>query len=203
MIALLFALAVDSTLRQGDHWITERTIRLIQEPDHVDQTSVDKLDYKVELSNEEGYVVSMKVTPGHDSAAKDASVRWSFKPNGLFLGKEDATDANTERINRMVWTALEDRKGLSWSRTWPAIGGLVGAEVIVKPASKTSEDITLSVSYKELGKVKAVATLKEFSEVRIVEDLALSINDVEIPGHAKTGSLVVAEKMKEIHLRPR
>lgn len=203
MIAILLFFLADPSVVKGDHWTTERTMRLIQDTDHIDQRSVDKLDYLVESSDPEGFEVAIKVTPETGSTSKASTYRYAFTTNGLLLNKEDATDPNVERMNRMIWTSLEDRKGLAWARTWPAIGGLLGGNVLVKPTSRTRDDVTYAVTYIESGKSKCAATIKLFSAARIVEDLALSINDVDIPGYIKHGSLIVTEKMKEIHLRAR
>ena len=203
MLTLVAWIWFDSSFIVGDHWTTERTMRLLQEPDHVDSKSIDRLEYRITEAGQERTILSVKTTSTGDVKTPPHTEEYGFKPNGVLVGLEPSLEPNLERINRMVWTALEVRNGLSWSRKWPIIGGLPPANVIVRPTSKTSELITMSVTYQENDITKGVATVKVFANAHIVNDLSLTINSVPIPGHVKPGSLVVTEKLKELHLKPR
>ncbi|MDR3690902.1 MAG: hypothetical protein P4L46_16100 [Fimbriimonas sp.] len=203
MILIVFVLWSGTCPLAGDHWTAERTVRLLQEPDHLDQATVTTLNYRVAYAGADGFQIETKGGSPSASDAKSPAQKFDFRSNGTLISSEDTKDPDLERVRRMVWTATEDRKGLSWSRTWPAVGGLIGADVSVKPSSKTATDTTFAVTYVEAGKTKGAATVKVFNRVRIVEDLSLSLNDVTIPGHVKPGSMVVTEKLKEIHLQPR
>ena len=198
MVALFAALWLDSALRKGDHWTTERTYRVLQAAAGSDQISVDKLNYSVVSYTPEDFDVSVEVVTGTASTFKPSKVYFVFRQNGVLLSKEDTSDADMERINRMEWTTLEDRHGISWSRKWPELAGLSEANVIVKPTGSTRDDTTYSVNYVEHEKVKCVATIKVLNKARVVEDLAVTINDVHVPGQAVAGSIAVTEKLKAI-----
>jgi hypothetical protein len=103
----------------------------------------------------------------------------------------------------MIWTATELREGLSWSRKWPLIPGLPEAVVSVKPTSRTAEDQALSVQYREGTDTRIVASIKLLNQVRVVKEISLTINKVQIPGSILPGTVAITERLKEIHLKPR
>ncbi len=202
MIALLL-MFLDTSVHKGDSWVTERTFSYLQSSGNVDQSSVERLEYSVVAVGQEKTIWSTSATPKISTPTTPKLLRFEFRPSGVLLSQEDASNPDLERVNRIVWTCLEDRKGLSWSRKWPDIGNLVSAEVEVKPASKTDSDKTYHVTYREAGTTRGVATVKVFNQVRIVEDFSLTLNNVRLSGNLSTGSLVVTEKLKSIHLSPR
>ena len=200
ILAFLFPIALSGELQEGDRWTTERTIHFIQESDHVDVNDVDKLDYQVVRVVAAETTIALNTTPMANSRTKKSKRITVFHPNGTLISDEDSSNLDLERINRMEWTALEPRKALSWSRNWRASSTLVEAKVTVKPTSRTTTDTTLLVTYVEGEKTKAVATIKVFNELPVIEDLALTINNADIPGSTKPGSLIVTEKLIEIHV---
>jgi hypothetical protein len=200
MIALLVSILFSNSVQEGDRWTMERTMRFVQESDHVDVKRIDKVSYQVLQAGTELTAISCEMTPVGSIDTKPVKKVISFKPNGFLISREDESDDNVERINRMEWTATEARQGISWSRDWRASGGLLEATVTVKPTSRAAQDTTMLVTYKEGTNAKCVATIKVFNNVRIVEDLGATINNVIVPGATKLGSLVVTEKLKEIHL---
>ena len=200
MLALLVGWVMSNSVQEGDRWTVERTMQYVQEIEHVDVKNVDKLKFLVLEASPETTAISCEVIPVESSTTKASKKVNSFKPGGVLQSREDTSDLNLARINRMEWTATEARQGIEWSRNWPASSDLLEAKVNVKPTSHSATDTTLLVTYKEGENTKCVATIKVLNRVRVVEDLALTINNVLVPGATKPGSLIVSEKLKEIQL---
>ena len=200
MLAILVPFLLSTALQEGDRWTIERTTGYTQASGRADAKNVDSLSYRVLQAGPEFTAVSCEVIPTESSRSKPSKRVTSFKPNGVLLSREDASDPNIERISRMEWTATEARQGIAWSRNWPTSSDLLEAKVIVKPTARAVDETTMSVTYKEGEAVKCVATIKILNNVRIVEDLTVTISNVEVPGSTKPGSLFVTEKLKEIHL---
>ena len=200
MVTLLISLLVSTSVQVGDRWTTERTFRVIQESEHIDVKTVEKLSYSVLQAGTEVTAISCERTPVPSAGEKPVKKTLTFKPNGFLLSREDEPDENFERMNRMEWTATEARQGISWSRDWPASGNLLEAKVSVKPTSRTLDDTTMAVTYKEGLVTKCVATIKVLNRVRIVEDVGMTVTGVLVPGASRLGDLVVTDKLKEIHL---
>jgi len=203
MVAVFVCILLSTSVQQGDRWTTERTMRYVQEQEHIDVKRVDRLSYEVLQAGTEVSSLSCVTASGSPSDSKPLKKILSFKPNGFLLSREDEPDENVERVNRMEWTATEARQGISWSRSWPAAGNLIEARVIVKPTSRSANDTTMLVTYKEGLVTRCVATIKVLNSVRIVEDLGLTINNVLVPAASKLGSLIVTNKLKELHLAAR
>lgn len=200
MVAVLIAFVVSNSVQVGDRWVIERTLRFVQEAEKVEVKRVERLSYQVVQAGTELTAISIdtrSVSPPSDVPVKRV---FTFKPNGFLLSREDESDENAGRLNRVEWTATEARQGISWSRDWPASGALLEAKVSVRPKNRTLEDTTMAVTYKEGAVARCVATVKVLNRVRIVKELAATISGALAPGATKPGDLFISDKLKELHL---
>ena len=200
MVTLLSALWVLNGFQEGDRWSIDRTIQFVRPDGHTSVSDADQVNYRVVRVEAQFYALKTDVIPGPGSHSKHSSVTTIFKPGGSLMSPEDTSNLDLERVRRMEWTALEQRKGISWSRNWPSRSDLIEAKIIVKPQARTLKDTTLLVTYKEGDLTKAVATVKVLNRASVIEDLAVTINQTTREGSLEPGSLVVTEKLKEIHV---
>ena len=162
MVTLLVSLWVFSGFQEGDHWTTERTIQFAQADAKVDSPTRNRMTYRVVRVEAAMFAIQTGVVPAGDAKAKPLIAINIFKPSGALVSKEDTSDLNLARIQRMEWTALEERKGISWSRSWSSSSNLIEAKVTVKPTARTPKDTTLLVTYDEGGVRKGTGTIIDF-----------------------------------------
>lgn len=202
MVTLLVSLWVFAGFQEGDRWTTERTIQLTRSDAHVDSTTRSRITYRVVRVEAAMFAIQTGVAPAGDAQAKPLLATNIFKPSGALVSKEDTSDLNLARIQRMEWTALEERKGISWSRSWTSSSNLIEAKVTVKPTARTPKDTTLLVTYDEGGVRKGTGTIKVLNDVPVIEELRLTLNKVEGYGSIQPETLTVIETLKEIHIGP-
>ena len=107
MLLLALGILLDTSLRPGDQWTTERSVHLMQEPDHIDRQTITNLSYTVVEAGQDLTVLKIKTIPDKMSDEKPDSWTWAFHANGTLAIPETVSEPDFERINRMIWTALE------------------------------------------------------------------------------------------------
>ena len=200
MVTALICLWVSSGFQEGDRWTTERTLQVVSSDEKVDSTTKERVQYRVVRVEAALFAIQTDIASASYPKAKPITSITVFKPNGALISNEDTIDLNLERIRRMEWTALEERKGISWSRSWPSRSSLIEAKVIVKPTARTQKDTTLSIIYQEAGITRGTGTIKILNDVPVIEELSVTLKPVEVPGSTKPGRLTVSETLKEIHI---
>ncbi len=168
MLALLH-LQPSSDFTVSDRWTTRRTRHITQDLDHVDTTSVESLSFSVQRADGELTIIASSISERGSASETRAKLVLAFRPTGALASAEPIIDPDAERINRIKWTALETRQGISWSRNWPAIGNLLEAKVTVRPTARTLTDKTVSVTYTENGQTKCLGTIKISTQGEISE----------------------------------
>lgn len=202
MIAFLLLLTADP-LQKGETWSFERTYRYVNEAAGVDLSDVDRTDVLVAETRASGYDLSISrrllatkigeaVTPAPDGQAIWKAVL-RFGTNGQPLRPaEDLERPIRARIDRMLWTASENRQGLGWSRVWPKNEELPEGKVTIKPGKEGS----LAVNYAEGTDLRIEATAKRDEKRPIIAEFAGTINRITLPGGTVPVSVAVKQGLK-------
>ena len=201
MLALLLPIAFATGLQEGDSWVSELTVRCVQQAEKIDSRRVSRLLYSVIGVTAEFTTINVDVSPIPDDKSKPVRQVLVFNSGGVLVNRENTTNLDLARVRRMEWTAAEPRQGISWSRNWPAKSDLLESKVTVKPTMRTEKDVTMLVNYLESGKSKATATVKVVAGLPIIEDFEGTIMGSSVPGAKKPAVLIVSENLKELHLR--
>lgn len=202
MLPLVVLLALsDGGLAVGDTWSVERTSRFINEAASIDVANVERIDYRVETVSAEGFSIQSsrvltetrfgrdRVPPPTDVPARERKL--TFAPGGAPTFEEDREDAVRARLDRMMWPAAEDRKGVSWTRKFAASAALPAGKTVVKPTSVKGEDRTVSISYTEEGGVKGEGTAVISGPKRIVTSLKVTLRSVRLPSGDRPVTAVI------------
>lgn len=202
MIAFLLLLASDP-LQKGETWSFERTYRYVNEEAGVDLSDVDVTDILVSETRSAGYDLSVSrrlvatklgeaVTPAPEGQGVWKAVL-KFGTNGQpSKPSEDLERPIRARIDRMLWTASENRQGLGWSRVWPHNDALFEGKVSVKPGK---ED-TLAITYTETGGIKAEGVAKRDPKRPVIVEMSATINRVFLPNGTVPVSVAVRQLPK-------
>lgn len=187
MIALLVFLASEP-LQKGEIWSFERTYRYVNEEAGVDLSDVDRTDVLVSETRSTGYDLSVArrlvatklgeaITPAPEGQGIWKAVL-RFGANGQPMKPaEDQERPIRARIDRILWTASENRKGLGWTRVWPHNDKLLEGKVTIKPGKEGS----LAVTYTEAGGLKVEAVAKRDPKRPLIAELSGTINRVFLP----------------------
>ncbi len=201
MLALLLPIAIATGLQEGDTWVSELTIRYVQQSEGIDFKRQSRLAFHVITVTTESTTIRVDSTPLPADATKPVQETFVFSPGGALLSSEITANQDLARVHRMEWTAAEPKQAISWARSWPTRSDLIEAKVTVRPTARTTKDATMRITYLESGKQKGAATAKLITGLPIIEDFEASLNDSIVPGAKKPGVVMVSERLKEIHLQ--
>lgn len=201
MISLLVGLILaQSTPQTGFAWTSERTYRFINEAEGIDYTNVERTDYVVEAVEAKGYTIgqSRRLTAtrfGADTVPSEAPPKVSklkFGPGGVPAYEEDTDDLVRARIDRMQWAVAEERKGVSWTRRFPAVGTLPAAKLTMRPSGANGDSRTIAIGYvEEGGEARGEGTAVVVGPQRIVSSLKATFTEIYPPKGDKSVKLVV------------
>jgi len=198
---LLLALLAQDALKKGDAWAFERTYRYVNEAEGIDMGDVERTDVSVADVRPDGYdlaisrkLIVTKLGENRSPAPADQTP-WTKtlkfgangQPNGL---PEDVQRPIRARIDRMLWTASENRRGLGWNRTWPLNETLPEGKATVKPSGEGR----LSITYTEAGGLKAEGTATRDRKRPVIVEMSATINRTYLPG----GNVPVAVAVKQL-----
>jgi hypothetical protein len=194
----MFALVVLFAIGQGgpaigDKWSVERTYRFLNEAAAVDSSTTEQIDYLIEQASASGLTIAVfrrtAVAGSQEEVSKGSKL--TFGASGAPTYPEDAQDPIRARVDRMQWSAAEDRKGVSWSRKFPLSAGLPAGKVLVRPTSVKGDERALALTYTEEGSdVRGEGTAVVAGAKRIVTSLKLTLRNVR--KHPGDPPLIVA-----------
>ncbi|MGV3614568.1 MAG: hypothetical protein ACO1SV_04450 [Fimbriimonas sp.] len=199
MIPLLALIAVDG-LKKGEAWAFERTYRYVNEAEAIDLSDIERTDVLVSETRPNGYDLSLSrrliATKVGEARvpAPEGQTPWAktlkFGTNGQAKNPpEDVAHPIRARIDRMLWTASENRQGLGWSRAWPQNDGVPGGKATVKPGKEGS----LAITYTDATGVKAEGTAKLDPKRPVIVEMSITINRTFLPGGEVPVSVVVKQ----------
>jgi hypothetical protein len=194
-----------SSLEIGDEWVVERTYHCVDDLAKLDFTVRERTSYKVEQTNRQGTTILISrhfldTPPGPHSDSScfpqhDASGRLHFGVGGAPTYGEEFENPIRARVDRMLWTAAEDRKGILWTRKFAESVAMPEGKVTVRP-SETYRTQTVSISYEEPNdKVLGDATATVSLPVRVVESCTLTLTGVALRNVAGTFRVEVSQKL--------
>lgn len=159
LLPLLVAGAM-ANLPPGTAWTVERTYKYVDIAGSALATQLERIDYKVAEADRNGTTVTVKCqvylpqtgtnvgTNRTEAETRNYKIRLGV--GGASTYKEGPGDSNRARIDRIMWTAAENRLGVSWSRTFPGTAATPQGTVFVKPQVVTPGRVqSESVSYAE------------------------------------------------------
>lgn len=195
-----------SSLSPGEAWSIERSTRYLDEASGVDYTNMERTDYRVEMVDARGMTISQtrKITgllngKSGASVPEGAFPRQSilrFGPGGAPSYAEDSVDLASARVDRVQWAAAEERKGVSWTRRFPATSTLPGAKLTMRPTSTSPDGRTIAVTYVEDGgKVNGEATVVVSEPKRIVNSLKMTLTGIVPTGKDKPLKVAVNQTL--------
>ena len=198
MIPLL-VVALDG-LKKGDAWTFERSYRYVSEADGIDLGDVERTAVSVADVRPDGYDLSVsrrqvatKIGETR-TPAPEGQAPWerllkfgtNGQPNKL---PEDVTHHIRARIDRMLWTASENRRGVSWNRIWPLNETLPEGKATVKPLGENK----LSLSYSETGGLRAEGTALREATRPVIVEMSITINRAFLPNGTVPVSVAVKQ----------
>jgi len=190
---ILFAAVTlqQALLAPGDAWAVERSYRYLNEEAHIDRKEVTRVDYRVESVDARGIVLSMGEAAhfvqdgtgiaGNTGDVQVIPVKLKLGPGGAPTYQEVAGNPNYMRVERIQWSAGEDRAGVSWTRKFPKVGDLGGAKLTMRPRSESSVSKTIAVTYEE-GEIRGEATVSVLMPKRIVTGIKMTLTGVHLVG---------------------
>lgn len=206
VIACLVALGFkQSGLTTGDVWKTERSYRFLNELPKIDFTNVERTEYRVENVDARGFSLTQSrvlyaktegeapLKPTGD-APKASTLK--FGPGGVPSYTEDPANLVQARVDRVQWSAAEQRAGVSWTRKFRAAGNLPGAKLTMKPMGTQANVRTIAVTYLEDGGViKGEASVTVLIPKGIVSTIKMTLDGVETPANGQPVKVAISQKL--------
>jgi|GEM_PF-3368737 len=211
MIASLATLVLLQTAGPaiGDTWRVDRTIRYVNEDKGIDQTDVERLDYRIEKLVPASRTLQVTRTVvetrmGEERVPVPKGMEPEIRSVVLQRGAPEEREVEAlhrvrVRIDRMQWAALEERSGISWNRRYPASAGLGAAKITVRPTKTEGEERTVAITYEEEGDVpvRGEGVAKVFGPKRLPRELKITLKGVVVPGGEEVVTAVVNQNLVE------
>lgn len=206
LTGVAMSLLLQTGLEVGEHWSVDRSYRRLEETLPLDVTTWERVEYRVDASDRSGLkVMTTRKTFEREPQGKDlARPKSESGPTlSVRLGRGGAPvlsaegeDPIRDRVERMQWTAAEDRRGVSWSRRFPALPGLPAAKVTVRPKGERTGLQTVEVEYTEEGTpFRGVGTAEISLPKRIVTSFKLTFNQVTVDNLPKPIKIAINQSL--------
>jgi len=202
LVALAFQ---QSGLAVGDAWKTERSYRFLNEEPKIDFTNIERTDYRVDNVDAHGISLTQSRAlyaqkQGEAAQTKPAGApkasTLKFGPGGVPSYAEDPADLVQARVDRVQWSAAEQRAGVSWTRKFRAAGTLPGAKLTMKPMGGDANMRTIAVTYVEDGgAIKGEASVTVLIPKGIVSTIKMTLDGVLMPGNGQPVKVAINQKL--------
>lgn len=185
------AINPQTSLQPGLRWAFDREIRFLSEEQSIDRKESVTTVINVQEVRRDGYL--LHVVRLSNKQREGIERKLDFGRNGQPLKvSEDPTDLVGARVDRMMWTAIESRKGLSWSRVWPSVEPLPSGKVTVRPIA----DGRMAVSYDEGTKLHAEGFAVRDKALPTLAELSVTIDRLELADVSKPVKVSIRQTPK-------